>query len=315
MAPNKLVCHEINLQSRVKMKKTSILHLITAAKNASPFDVNMAFDAGYEKIMPYTDVKLDEVLALTQDAIFSRSPSGIKAEALFFGGRDIHLALDMQEEAKKGMFAPFEISTFSDPSGAFTTAAAMLAKVNAHLLSKGESLANQTIAIFGASGTVGSTAALIAAREGATVKMVAHATVERMQTYADELVERYGATLTVVDGSDDDKKGQVLKSADVALCATPAGVRVLETAQLQSAATSLKVVADVNAVPPLGIEGVESMTNGELIAGTQITAFGALAVGQLKYTTQNRLLNNMLLSEAPVHIDYHDAYQFACEHV
>jgi methylene-tetrahydromethanopterin dehydrogenase len=57
------------------MKKTSIMHLFTAAKNASPFDVNMAFDAGYEKIISYTDVTLNEIVALTQDAIFSRSPS------------------------------------------------------------------------------------------------------------------------------------------------------------------------------------------------------------------------------------------------
>ena len=75
------------------MQKVSILHLITAAKNASPFDVNMAYDAGFDKIMPYTNVELAEVEALTQDAMFSRSPSGIKREALFFGGRDMHLAL------------------------------------------------------------------------------------------------------------------------------------------------------------------------------------------------------------------------------
>ncbi len=113
------------------MKKKNILHLITAAKNASPFDVNMAYDGGYDNIMPYTNVTLDEVEALTQDAVFSRSPSGIQAEALFFGGRDIHLALEMQEKAKSAMFKPFEVSTFSDPSGAFTTAGAMLAKIEA----------------------------------------------------------------------------------------------------------------------------------------------------------------------------------------
>ena len=183
------------------MKKISILHLITAAKNASPFDVNMAFDAGYEKIMPYMDVTLNEVVGLTQDAIFSRSPSGIKQEALFFGGRDIHLALDMQKTARSAMFTPFEISTFSDPSGAFTTAAAMLAKVDAHLQLSQQTLGQQTIAIFGASGTVGSTAALIAARQGATVYMMAHQTTEAMQTYVDDMQTRYGVQLQVVDGS------------------------------------------------------------------------------------------------------------------
>ena len=93
------------------MQKVSILHLITTAKNASPFDVNMAYDAGFDKIMPYTNVAFDDVVALTQDAMFSRSPSGIKREALFFGGRDIHVALEMQKAAALSMFTPFEMST------------------------------------------------------------------------------------------------------------------------------------------------------------------------------------------------------------
>ena len=59
------------------MQKVSILHLITAAKNASPFDVNMAYDAGFDKITPYTNVLQDDVIALTQDAMFSRSPTGV----------------------------------------------------------------------------------------------------------------------------------------------------------------------------------------------------------------------------------------------
>lgn len=293
------------------MKKISILHLITAAKNASPFDVNMAFDAGYEKIIPYINVTLNEVVGLTQDAIFSRSPSGIKQEALFFGGRDIHLALDMQKTARSAMFTPFEISTFSDPSGAFTTAAAMLAKVDAHLRLSQQTLGQQTIAIFGASGTVGSTAALIAARQGATVYMMAHQTTEAMQTYVDDMQTRYGVQLQVLDGSSAAAKQAVLNKVTVALCAAPAGVRVLERAHFEGS-TTLRVVADVNAVPPSGIEGVDAMTNGVTIEGTPIVAFGALAIGQLKYVTQNKLLQQMLASDVPMHIDYHDAYAFAC---
>ena len=86
------------------MKKVTILHLITAAKNASPFDVNMAFDAGFENIVPYTNITLNEVTGLTQDAIFSRSASGQKSEAIFIGGRDIDLTMDMLEAAKKALF-------------------------------------------------------------------------------------------------------------------------------------------------------------------------------------------------------------------
>ena len=112
----------------------SILHLITAATNASPFDVNMAFDAGFDKVMPYTSVSIDEISALTQDAIFSRSPSGVKREAIFFGGRDVSLAIDMQNAAKKAMFPPFAVSTMTDPSGSFTTSGALLAKISQHLV-------------------------------------------------------------------------------------------------------------------------------------------------------------------------------------
>lgn len=296
------------------MKKTSIMHLFTAAKNASPFDVNMAFDAGYEKIVSYCNVTLGEVIGLAQDAIFSRSPSGLKQQALFFGGRDILLALEMQKQARSAMFKPFECHTFSDPSGAFTTAAAMLAKIEAYLQSKGSSLKQETIAIFGASGTVGSTAALIAARQGATVHMVAHSSLESMQAYVDKLTQHDAVQLHVVDGRSDEAKLTVLNTASVVLCATPAGVRVLEARHFAQSA-SLKVVADVNAVPPSAIEGVDAMSNGSMIAGTEIASFGALAIGQLKYVTQNKLLEQMLKSETPMHIDYHEAYAYACAHV
>lgn len=292
------------------MQKVSILHLITAAKNPSPFDVNMAFDAGFDKIVPYTNVELAEVEALTQDAMFSRSPSGVKREALFFGGRDIHLALDMQHTAQNAMFTPFEMSTMADPSGAFTTAAAMLAKIDAQLKLMGESLAQQTIAIFGATGTVGSTAALIAATENANVQLVAHKDVASMQAYADKLQARYEVKLQVVDGTSDAEKAIVLANANVAICAATAGLQVLKMANfIQS--TNLKIMADVNAVAPSGIEGVEVMSDGGEIAGSHILGIGALAIGQLKYKTQQQLLQQMLVVEAPQHLSYQHAFAMA----
>ncbi len=144
--------------------KPSILHLLTTAKNASPFDVNMAIDAGFDKIMPYTNLELAEVAGLAQDAIFSRSTSGVKREALFIGGRDIDLALAMMAAAKKTMFQPFACSIFADPSGAFTTAAAIVAKLEWHLKQQfDQALAGKTLCIFGANGPVGGGVAIIAA--------------------------------------------------------------------------------------------------------------------------------------------------------
>ena len=142
--------------TKTSSEKVSILHLITAAKNASPFDVNMAYDAGFDKIMPYTHVEMKEVTGLVQDAIFSRGPSGVKRESVFIGGRDIDVAMDMLDLAKKAMVPPFEVSVFADPSGAFTTAAGMMAKVEQHLAKNfGGDLNGRRVSVFGATGPVG----------------------------------------------------------------------------------------------------------------------------------------------------------------
>lgn len=287
------------------MQKVSILHLITSAKNASPFDVNMAYDAGFDKIMPYSNVALDEVVALTQDAMYSRSSNGIKREALFFGGRDIRLALSMQEHAKNAMFAPFEISTFADPSGAFTTAAAMLAKVVRVV----KTLNNQKIVIFGA-GAVGSTAALIAAKNGAIVQMAAHRNVASMQTYCNKMFDAFGVNLQAVDASTDAAKCAVLYKADIALCAGPAGVQILQKTHYVDSLI-LKVLADVNAVAPLGIASLNVMADGEQL-GNAVVGFGALSIGQLKYQTQHAMLKSLLDAEQPKHLAHTHAFETAC---
>ncbi|MBE7246593.1 MAG: methylenetetrahydromethanopterin dehydrogenase, partial [Actinomycetospora chiangmaiensis] len=53
----------------------SILHMLTPLRHMSPFDVNMAVDAGFETVVTYTEVSLADVVSLTQDSIFSRSPA------------------------------------------------------------------------------------------------------------------------------------------------------------------------------------------------------------------------------------------------
>jgi len=276
------------------MEKPSILHLFTAAKNASPFDVNMAFDAGFDKIMPYTGVELTEVAGLTQDAIFSRSPSGVKREGIFIGGRDIDLAMQMLKAAKNAMFAPFACSVFADPSGAFTTAAAMIAKVETHLKARfGEDLSGKTLSVFGATGPVGGCAAIIAAKQGANVQLVAHNSVARVEAKAQAWNSEYQISLQVVDGSSDEKKTAIVAQADIVISAAAAGVQVLSQQQLTQS-RRLKIAADVNAVPPSGVQGVDVSHDGVQIADTGIYGIGALAIGQLKYATQHALLKQML---------------------
>jgi methylene-tetrahydromethanopterin dehydrogenase len=293
------------------MEKVSILHLITASKNASPFDVNMGYDAGFDKVVSYTNVALDEVVGLTQDAIFSRSPSGIKREGIFIGGRDIDLAMQMLNLSKGAMFSPFTCSVFADPSGAFTTAAAMVAKVEFNLHKHfGLDLSGKTLSVFGANGPVGSCAAIIAALQGATVQLVAHRAIAELEQKALAWNTQFQINLQVVDGSSEPAKKQVLESTEIALCAAAAGVQVLSVNHL-SVAKQLKIVADVNAVAPLGVAGILVSADGVKIEASVAYGIGAMAIGSLKYITQQQLLQQMLSADKPQMFEFMAAFKLA----
>ncbi|MBL8301538.1 MAG: methylenetetrahydromethanopterin dehydrogenase, partial [Ideonella sp.] len=94
------------------MERPYILHMFTPGAQMSPFDVNMAADAGYQILTPYCHVALDAITGLTQDAIFSRGPKGVARTGIFIGGRDVLLAADMLERAEQAMVPPFVVSLF-----------------------------------------------------------------------------------------------------------------------------------------------------------------------------------------------------------
>lgn len=295
------------------MEKVSILHILTTAKNASPFDVNMAFDSGFENIVPYTDVQLSEVAGLTQDVIFSRSPSGVKRTGIFIGGRDIDLAMDMLSASKKAMFGPFTCSIFADPSGAFTTSGAMIAKVQFHLKKQfNEDIAGKNISVFGATGPVGGCVSIIAAQCGANVTLIAHTESSKAEAEARVAFwnKKYNINLKVVLGGSDEAKKEILADTDIVLCAAAAGVQVL-TAEHLTFAKKLKVVADVNAVAPQGVEGVDVSYDGVIIKDSKAFGIGALAVGQLKYGVQHALLKLMLAADKPQMLDFMSAFELA----
>ncbi|MBZ4203316.1 MAG: methylenetetrahydromethanopterin dehydrogenase, partial [Methylovulum sp.] len=64
------------------MEKRSIIHMFDPMPHNSPFDINMAMDAGFDVLMPYCNVKLENINALTQDTIFSRGAAGVKRTAI-----------------------------------------------------------------------------------------------------------------------------------------------------------------------------------------------------------------------------------------
>lgn len=290
-------------------KKPAILHMLTPGRNMSPFDVNMAVDAGFEHTPMYGDVSLREVTTLTQDAIFSRGPKGVARTGIFIGGREIDLADEMLRAARSAMTPPFIVSVFADPSGAFTTAAAAIASLERVLEPHG-GFAGKTLLVLGGTGPVGAAAAVLGAQLGARVLVGSHISVEFAKATTDMLAKRYQAQVEPVAATGP-RKLELLELADVVLASAKAGVQVLSRAELANAARLL-AAADLNAVPPTGIEGLGVLDDRVPLAcaSGRALGIGALTIGQVKYQTQRRLFERMLEGK-PQFIDLRDALGMA----
>ncbi|MCM8737401.1 methylenetetrahydromethanopterin dehydrogenase [Azospirillum sp. A1-3] len=288
-----------------------VLHMISPLANISPFDVNMAVDAGIDTVVPYTGIETAQVEALTQDAMFSRDPKNAVRTGLFIGGRDAAMALDMLDVARKAMFPPFQISVFADPSGAFTTAAAMVAVVERALRRSGvDGLTGLDVQVYGATGVVGGIAGLIAAQAGGNVTLVSHRGVSAVQGKAEEFGRRYGVRMSCADTSTGGKAA-LMDRVEVVLACGKAGVTVLTADDLRTA-KRLRVAADINAVPPAGVEGIGVQDDGTPLPGhSSAVGIGALAIGNVKFKVQHHLLERMQTGGTAVAFDFQDAMDAA----
>jgi methylene-tetrahydromethanopterin dehydrogenase len=154
-------------------------------------------------------------------------------------------------------------------------------------------------------------AAVIAALDKAKVTLAGYDGAERVAGIAADMKARFGIEVASADGSDAGKRGALARDAEIILSAGPAGVTILTSEQLQ-AAGRLLVAADVNAVPPAGLEGVEVTADGAAI-GTKAVAVGALTVGHVKYKTEFGLFRHMIATDKPLSLDFRDAYALALE--
>jgi methylene-tetrahydromethanopterin dehydrogenase len=222
----------------------------------------------------------------------------------------------MLERAKQAMFKPFVVSLMADPSGAYTTAAAMVACVEAALQRRhGLGLSGQNVLVLGGTGPVGRIAAVLAAQVGAVVRIASHSGLEVARKAALDTGARFGVNLQGVSGADRAALREALAQAGVVLACAAAGVQVVSPEDL-AFAKGLKVAADVNAVPPEGIAGVGVMDDAKPLPGVAgAVGIGALAVGNVKYQTQHRLLVRMQQAEKAVVLSFPEAFAAAREYV
>lgn len=295
-----------------KQFKTVFIFLDTD-KHASPFDILAAIDVLPEAvILKYENVTVEDAERIVYDAMFPRGPEGAKHTKLFINGRDLELTNAILEKVKKCMFPPFELSVVVDPRGAYTTASAAVAKTLEASMAKGfGDLRGKAVTVLAGTGPVGQTAARLYASEGANV-IVTSRDIKRANAVAekinDELKEKKATGMEVKSSED---VGAAISDAEIILAAGAAGIQLLPLSVLKEFGRKCRVVADINAVPPLGVEGLKPSWDGKEILPS-VYGIGALAIGALKISIEAKMIK--MAAEEPRGIfDYKVAYQIAKE--
>jgi methylene-tetrahydromethanopterin dehydrogenase len=287
-----------------------ILYFLTPGGNISPFDATIAADSGFDMVLPFTNVEPKQVTAIVQDAIFCRPPNRFNDTGIFIGGRDVHLATDMFQNAKNAMVGAFQVGVFADPNGAYTTSASIVALVEQVLKEKtNNGLQGRKVAVFG-TGPVGLCTAVLATKQGASVKLC-QLVADDDQRSAKRFCERYQTQVAWVSAQTHEEKDYEIQDAEVIICAARAGVRILDSSLVH--AKSLVLAADTNAVPPSGVDGIGLNDLGSVttVSGISYLSIGPLAIGNLKYKTQFGLFEQIQKSDKAALIDFPDAYTFA----
>jgi len=296
------------------MTKAQILHILTPEKQISPFDVNMAIDAGFDHVHSYTQITLSDINQLVQDAMYSRSPKHKQYTSLFIGGSNITLADEMITKAQQAMHAPFHVSILADPRGAYTTAVATILLLIKHL--KDKSLKNKRIVIFGGSGAVSGATALLAASLQARVVLASHRSQQAIQYVVERYNHRYHFDLIGAEASLFSQKVELLRDAHIIINAAHAGVRVIDEKQLHHA-ECLELAVDLNIVSPTGIEGISSTKQKVQLLPTpkQARGLNALCVGNIRNKVQQQLLHTLLHTEAVHFFDLKSIFKHALENM
>jgi hypothetical protein len=210
---------------------------------------------------------------LVEGAIFTRAPKDKKSTAIFIGGSNLPQGEAVLAATRAKFFAKFRVSIMFDSNGSNTTAAAAVA-----WLAHGRSLRGKRAVVLAGSGPVGQRAALLLTREGAQVAVTGRKHMV-VQAACDGLKARFGIEVQAIEAATNADRAAALAGAHVVLATGASGITLLDAKSWQEN-TSLELIADANASPPAGIEGVGLSDRGASSHGKIL--FGAVGFGALK---------------------------------
>lgn len=256
------------------MSKPRILIQLDSDPHASVFDGVVAVDAGVGHLFRHASVRPEQVRDLVHGAMFTRGPQDLKSTAIFVGGSNVAAGEELLRQVTKCFFGPFRVSVLLDANGANTTAAAAVLAAAKHL-----ELSRVTALVLAGTGPVGQRAARLLTRQGATVR-IGSRDLDKSTQVAAQLTSlvphsKFEPVETLTSGG----RAGAIAGAELVIAAGAAGVELLD-AEARRAARSLVVAIDLNAVPPLGIAGVEVADKATERDG--VICYGALGVGGAK---------------------------------
>jgi threonine dehydrogenase-like Zn-dependent dehydrogenase len=184
--------------------------------------------------------------------------------------------------AVDAMFKPLTVSVMLDSNGSNTTAVAAVVKIEQAL----GSLKGRKVVVLAGTGPVGQRAAGLLARDGAKV-IITSRKPEQGEKARQFISARFNVPVEATTMSDPARVAEVLDGVEVLLNSGPAGVQMVPHAAWSGRKT-LKVAVDLNAVPPLGIEGVDVNDSGEV--RDDVVCYGAFGVGNFKTKLHKRCI-------------------------
>lgn len=282
------------------MKKI-LIHLEADAK-ASVFDQITAYDAGVDQVIAYGGVQLEEVTNLVYGAMFTRGGEGLRDTAIFIGGTNVPTAELIMKKVLNTFFGDVRVSVMFDANGSNTTAAALVKKI-----AQGRDLKGKKALVLAGTGPVGIRAAILLAQEGCEV-FLSSRQFSRAQEVSKHILENNGMEVTPVEiASPEDVQKVLAQGINIAACCGAPGTQMLDQ-KTWATATSLEIIADINAVSPLGVEGMKVTDNGKVREGKIL--YGAIAIGNLKMKVHRGAVQTLFQSNHQV-LDFSTIYEIA----
>ena len=280
-----------------------LLYQFDTDTTASVFDSVVAYDGGADQVTGIGNVNPQNVLAMVDGCIYTRAPKDKQFTAIFVGGSSLTEGQVVFDAIKKRFFSNFRVSVMFDSNGSNTTAAAAVANIVNTC-----DVSGKKAVILGGTGPVGQRAAALLSLEKADV-FITSRNIEKADQISAEINERFDTNVKALPGGTNDERVTSILGASIVMATGASGVVLLNKKDWIES-QSIEVVCDANAMPPLGIEGVELNDKAKEIGGKK--AFGAIGFGGLKISVHRECVSRLFRSNDGI-FDAEEIYRIAKE--